>query len=94
MSFHLPAVMMSPTGSCEVVVSAGASDGSVLGSVLGLLGFFLDAFAAPLAYSAGKITLLFIWFSFPGSSSFMEERAFNLFAFNAPSCVTCKNTSN
>jgi peptidoglycan/LPS O-acetylase OafA/YrhL len=57
----------------------------VLGSVLGLLGFFLDPFAAPLAYSAGKIALLFIGSVFLVPLPLMEERAFNLFAFNAPS---------
>ena len=28
-TFHLPTVMMSATGSCEAVVSAGASDESI-----------------------------------------------------------------
>jgi peptidoglycan/LPS O-acetylase OafA/YrhL len=32
----------------------------VLGSVLGLLGFFLDPFALPIAFSAGKLALLFV----------------------------------
>jgi peptidoglycan/LPS O-acetylase OafA/YrhL len=57
----------------------------VLGSVLGLLGFFLDPFALPMAYDAGRLALFFICSLFLIPFPFMEERAFNLFAFNAPS---------
>lgn len=57
----------------------------VLGSVLGLLGFFLDPFALPLAYDTGKLVLLFVCSLFLIPLPLMEERAFNLFAFNAPS---------
>ncbi|ANE51239.1 acyltransferase family protein [Flavisolibacter tropicus] len=57
----------------------------VLGSVLGLLGFFLDPFASPLVYNTGKIVLLFVGSLFLIPIPLMEERAFNLFAFNAPS---------
>lgn len=57
----------------------------VLGSVLGLLGFFLDPFALPITYGTGKLILLFISSIFLIPLPLMEERAFNLFAFNAPS---------
>ncbi|MBE7169025.1 MAG: acyltransferase [Williamsia sp.] len=57
----------------------------VLGSVLGLLGFFLDPFAGPIAYGTGKLALLFVCSLFLIPLPLMEERAFNLFAFNAPS---------
>jgi peptidoglycan/LPS O-acetylase OafA/YrhL len=57
----------------------------VLGTVLGLLGFFLDPFASPTTYSAGKIALLFVGSLFLIPLPLMQERAFNLFAFNAPS---------
>jgi peptidoglycan/LPS O-acetylase OafA/YrhL len=56
-----------------------------LGSVLGLLGFFLDPFASKLAYDAGKLALLFVCSLFLIPLPIMEERAFNLFALNAPS---------
>lgn len=57
----------------------------VLGSVLGLLCFFLDPFASPIVYSAGKLALMFVCSLFLIPLPLMEERAFNLFAFNAPS---------
>ncbi|MBS1577041.1 MAG: acyltransferase [Bacteroidetes bacterium] len=57
----------------------------VLGCLLGLLGYLLDPFVAPVAHSAGKIALLFIGSLFLIPLPLMEERAFNLFAFNAPS---------
>jgi peptidoglycan/LPS O-acetylase OafA/YrhL len=57
----------------------------VLGSVLGLLAFFLDPFASPIAYGAGKIILLFICSLLLIPLPLMEDRAFNLFGFNAPS---------
>src|SRR6478609_6520700 len=57
----------------------------ILGSVLGLLGFFLDPFASPITYNAGKIALLFAGSIFLIPLPLMQERAFNLFAFNAPS---------
>lgn len=57
----------------------------VLGSVLGLLGFLLDPFALPIAYDWGKILLLAVCSFFLIPLPLMEERAFNLFAFNAPS---------
>jgi peptidoglycan/LPS O-acetylase OafA/YrhL len=57
----------------------------VLGSVLGLLAFFLDPFASPIAYGAGKLILLFICSLFLIPLPLMEDRAFNLFGFNAPS---------
>ena len=57
----------------------------VLGSVLGLLGFFLDPFATPITYDTGKLVLLFTGSLFLIPLPLMEERFFNLFAFNAPS---------
>jgi peptidoglycan/LPS O-acetylase OafA/YrhL len=56
----------------------------VLGSVLGLLGFLLDPFALPVAYDTGKLVLLFVCSLFLIPLPVMGERAFNLFAFNAP----------
>ena len=56
----------------------------ILGSVLGLLGFLLDPFAAPFAYDTGKLVLLFVCSLFLIPVPLMEERFFNLFAFNAP----------
>jgi peptidoglycan/LPS O-acetylase OafA/YrhL len=56
----------------------------VLGSVLGLVGFLLDPFAAPFAYDTGKLLLLFVGSLFLIPLPLMEERFFNLFAFNAP----------
>lgn len=57
----------------------------VLGSVLGLLGFLLDPFAGQSGlYSVGKLLLIFgcslLLIPFP----VMQDRAFNLFGFNAP----------
>jgi len=57
----------------------------VLGSVLGLSGFFLDPFASPIAYDQGKLLLLAVCSLFLIPFPVMEDRAFNLFAFNAPS---------
>jgi peptidoglycan/LPS O-acetylase OafA/YrhL len=57
----------------------------VLGSVLGLLGFLLDPFASPLAYDTGKLASLFVCSLLLIPLPLMKERAFNLFAFNAPS---------
>jgi peptidoglycan/LPS O-acetylase OafA/YrhL len=56
----------------------------VLGSVLGLLGFFLDPFASSFSYDLGKLSLLFVCSLFLIPLPVMEERFFNLFAFNAP----------
>lgn len=56
----------------------------VLGSVLGLLGFFLDPFASPLPYDTGKLALLFVGSLLLIPLPIMEERFYNLFAFNAP----------
>ncbi len=56
----------------------------VLGSVLGLLGFLLDPFASPLVYDTGKLALLFVCSLFLIPLPLMEERFFNVFAFNAP----------
>ena len=56
----------------------------LFGSILGLLGFLLDPFAAPFAYDLGKLFLLFVCSLFLIPLPIMEERFFNLFAFNAP----------
>ena len=57
----------------------------ILGSVLGLIGFLLDPFAAQSAlYNTGKIILVFLCSVFLIPFPVMEERAFNLFSFNAP----------
>jgi peptidoglycan/LPS O-acetylase OafA/YrhL len=56
----------------------------VLGAVLGLLGYLLDPFASHSAYDTGKLALLFVCSLFLIPLPLMEERAFNLFAFNAP----------
>ncbi len=57
----------------------------MLGSVLGLLGFLLDPFAAPQAQDSVRIALLFIASLLLVPVPIMQERFFNLFAFNAPS---------
>ncbi|GEO09239.1 acyltransferase family protein [Segetibacter aerophilus] len=57
----------------------------VLGSVLGLVGFFLDPFASPVAYNASRIALLFVCSVFLIPFPVMQDRAFNLFGLNAPS---------
>ena len=58
----------------------------IFGSILGLLGFLLDPFAIPPAsYTIGKIILLFLSSIFLIPLPLMQERAFNLFSFNAPS---------
>jgi peptidoglycan/LPS O-acetylase OafA/YrhL len=57
----------------------------ILGSVLGLLAFFLDPFTLPIAHGAGKLILLFICSLLLIPLPLMEDRAFNLFGFNAPS---------
>ncbi|WP_242921391.1 acyltransferase family protein [Pontibacter liquoris] len=58
----------------------------ILGSVLGLLAFFFDPFAAYTgAYGTGKLILLFVCSALLIPYPVMEERAFNLFGLNAPS---------
>lgn len=57
----------------------------IFGSVLGLLGFFLDPFASSITYDSGRIALLFVCSLLLIPLPVMKERAFNLFAFNAPS---------
>lgn len=57
----------------------------ILGSVLGLVGFFIDPFATVTHYDSGKIALLFLCSLFLIPLPIMEERFFNLFSFNAPS---------
>ncbi|HEU4473152.1 MAG TPA: acyltransferase [Flavisolibacter sp.] len=55
----------------------------ILGSVLGLLGFLFDPFA-PSVYDTGKLALFFVCSLLLIPLPLMEERAFNLFPFNAP----------
>ena len=57
----------------------------ILGSGLGLVGFFIDPFATATQYNAGKIALLFLCSLMLVPLPIMEERFFNLFSFNAPS---------
>jgi peptidoglycan/LPS O-acetylase OafA/YrhL len=58
----------------------------LLGSVFGLVALFADPFAArPLAYSAGKVALIFLASIFLIPYPAMAERGFNLFSLNAPS---------
>ena len=58
----------------------------IFGSVIGLLAFLLDPFAAePSAYSFGKIALIFLASILLIPYPAMPERFFNLFSFNAPS---------
>lgn len=56
----------------------------VLGSILGLIGLFMDPFADGPAMDAGKIALLFIASIFMIPLPIMEERFFNNFSLNAP----------
>ena len=57
----------------------------VLGSVLGLLSFLFDPFAAAApAYSIGKIALIFLMSILVIPFPVMEDRFFNLFGMNAP----------
>lgn len=57
----------------------------VLGSVLGLLAFLFDPFAAaPAGYSFGKLALIFLASILMAPFPVMGERAFNLFGLNAP----------
>jgi peptidoglycan/LPS O-acetylase OafA/YrhL len=57
----------------------------VLGSVLGLLTFLFDPFGGhPGLYSAGKLALIFLASAFLVPYPVMQDRAFNLFSFNAP----------
>ncbi|HVG12801.1 MAG TPA: acyltransferase [Flavisolibacter sp.] len=56
------------------------------GSLLGFLAFLVDPFLTPPAtYSPGTLLLLLLGSLFLIPLPLMEERAFNLFAFNAPS---------
>lgn len=57
----------------------------VLGSVLGLLGYFLDPFATSSSQNTGQLAILFIASLLLLPLPIMEERFFNLFALNAPS---------
>ena len=57
----------------------------IMGSVLGFLAFLLDPFASSIVYNAGKLALLFVCSILLIPLPLMEERFFNLFAFNAPS---------
>jgi peptidoglycan/LPS O-acetylase OafA/YrhL len=56
----------------------------IIGSVLGILGFFLDPFAVYPAYGAGKLILFFLTSVLLIPYPTMTERYFNLFSFNAP----------
>jgi peptidoglycan/LPS O-acetylase OafA/YrhL len=57
----------------------------VLGSVLGLITFLIDPFfPPPVAYTAGRIALIFILSILMIPNPMMQERTYNLFTFNAP----------
>ncbi|POY35249.1 acyltransferase [Solitalea longa] len=56
----------------------------ILGTVLGVIGFFFDPFAAYPAFGFGKFILLVLCSVFLIPLPIMEERFFNLFSFNAP----------
>lgn len=57
----------------------------ILGTFMGLIGYLVDPFALPSTYGAGKIVFLFICSLLLIPMPIMEERAYNLFSFNAPS---------
>lgn len=58
----------------------------IFGSVLGLIAFLFDPFGGhPELYSAGRIILVFLCSVFLIPFPVIQERAFNLFSFNAPS---------
>lgn len=57
----------------------------VLGSILGLLSYFLDPFASGSGLPLGQLALIFLASVFLIPLPVMEERFFNLFALNAPS---------
>lgn len=56
----------------------------IMGSVLGLLGFLLDPFSSHIIPDIGKLALIFVCSLLLIPLPIMEERFFNLFAFNAP----------
>ncbi len=56
----------------------------VLGFCLGIMGYFLDPFASSSDQNIGQIVLIFIASLFLIPLPLMEDRAFNLFAFNGP----------
>lgn len=57
----------------------------ISGSVLGVLGFYLDPFGGhPELVSSGRMILLFLSSVFLIPCPIMTERYFNLFSFNAP----------
>ncbi len=57
----------------------------ILGSVLGLLAFLFDPFGGhPGAYSTGRIIVIFLASIFMIPFPVVQDRAFNLFGFNAP----------
>lgn len=58
----------------------------MLGSVLGLLAFLFDPFAASTGvYGTGKLILVFLCSAFLIPFPVMKDRSFNLFGLNAPS---------
>ncbi|HEY8929265.1 MAG TPA: acyltransferase [Mucilaginibacter sp.] len=58
----------------------------ISGSVIGLIGFLFDPFGGhPEAYSAGRLTLIFLCSVFMVPFPVMSDRFFNLFGLNAPS---------
>jgi peptidoglycan/LPS O-acetylase OafA/YrhL len=58
----------------------------ILGTVLGLLSFFLDPFAThSVIYSAGELAVIFVCSLLLIPFPVMKDRGFNLFGLNAPS---------
>jgi len=56
----------------------------ILGSILGLLAFLFDPFAARPDYSFGELIMVFVSSLLLIPVPAMEERSFNLFGLNAP----------
>jgi peptidoglycan/LPS O-acetylase OafA/YrhL len=57
----------------------------VMGSILGLLAFFLDPFASSTTvYDISKVVIIFVASILLIPFGIMEDRAFNLFGLNAP----------
>ena len=56
----------------------------ILGAVLGLLGYFIDPFAFASTTDNSTIVLLFLSALLLIPLPIMQERAYNMFAFNAP----------
>lgn len=56
----------------------------IIGSVLGIFAFLLDPYTIRTVQEVGNIAVLFVGSIFMIPMPWMEERAYNLFSFNAP----------